>query len=177
MKLPCALAVVLLLCISCDSGLESEGDEAPFESSYVLGFPAFGDDLVFRGVETEWNLSSGIVVLGPEETGEPLARLELHLVVNPSDSTSAVISSAILSTSNVRVGTSEELDSRLYIGGAGDGEVPECDGDLCALCDIRAISSAQITTAEVCYFEMELVGGEGPATIRVSAGFTATDAE
>ena len=185
--LPALLLLSVITVLSCDSGLESEGDENPLESSYVMALSSNNNSVnegIFAGVETEWNLSSGIVVLGPEEevlepgeSGGPLARLELHLVRNPSDSTSAVISSATLATSNVRVGTSEELDSRLYTGGAGDGEVPECDGDLCELCGIRSISSAHITTDGPCLFEMELVGGEGPETIRVNVGFTATDAE
>ena len=151
------------------------------ESGYELTIqrPVTNEVLqTYAGVETEWNLDAGIVVLGPEEFGEPLARLELHLVVNPSASSSAIVPSAILSTSNLRSGPPGAIDARLYTGGASEGEVPELAGDLGEICDIRFINRDQITTDGVCILEMERVDQNGPPeTIIVTTGFTATDAE
>ena len=176
---PSTLALLLFVCLSCNSGLESDEEPVGKDSEYRLIITrGQTQQQTFFGIETEWNIDSGIVVLGPEEEGEPLARLELHLVLNPSNANSAIVASAILSTSNLRSGPPESIDARLYTGGAPDGAVPERDGDLGEICDIRFITGAQITTDGPCIFEMERTDQNGPPeTIVVNAGFTATDAE
>jgi hypothetical protein len=178
MKRPVALTFVLLFSLACNSGLESDEEAVDKDSEYQLTIRRGQTFELYMGTETEWNLDAGIVVLGPEETGEPLARLELHLVANSSTPNSAIVASAILSTSNLRSGPPGAIDARLYTGGASEGEVPERVGDLGEICDIRFVSSAQITTDGPCSFEMERIDQNGPPeTIIVTTGFTATDAE
>ncbi len=117
------LALLLLLSAylcSCSSGLESDDDDGfnPGDSFYKfsIGDPYnsptdFNHD--FEGIETEWNLSSGIAVLGPEDIGEPVARLQLTFTAT-SDGDSVAITDAVLAYSNLRTGDASNLDSRLY---------------------------------------------------------------
>jgi hypothetical protein len=88
---------------ACVTNNESNDGEVNSDPSYDMLIEGLGH--FENGKKTEWNLSSGIAVLGPEETGEPLARLQFTISQGSSASNAsgvANISSAILSWSNLR---------------------------------------------------------------------------
>ncbi|MFN1835280.1 hypothetical protein AB2B38_008460 [Balneola sp. MJW-20] len=103
--------VMFVFFYSCQSGLQSDGGEVDSESRYSINSQELG---VLSGVETDWNLSSGIAVLGPEETGEPLGRLEFTLRQGSVDLDSIYIERAVFSWSNLRSGNPSAVDARLY---------------------------------------------------------------
>ena len=171
--------VALALLLACNSGLSPDGGEYDSVSWYRLAIGCSDEGCetdsvrVFDGVRTEWNLSSGIVVLGPEDpvagdtTNGPLARLELLIGATGTDGVVA-IDGATLSTSEVRVGTSEEANPKLFTltsqGGAEMG--------------VAAINSNNIKRSDLVIIEMERVivhQGDAPETILVGFKFNAVD--
>ncbi|MCA9520392.1 MAG: hypothetical protein KC609_05450 [Myxococcales bacterium] len=61
-----------------------------------------------------WSQETGILYLGTDEVVEPLGTLTITLSGHPAGPGSATVESAIVSTTDVRVGTSDELNARLY---------------------------------------------------------------
>lgn len=127
----CLLAAgcVLLPLASACSDSEPEqstcpgGPNGPVEADYSL--VVTGDSVTnfiyppdgSGGTLTVWSPDIRTIVLGPEETGEPLAGLNLEIAqaaYYAGDSCLAEVKWATLSTTQVRVGTSEELDAKLY---------------------------------------------------------------
>lgn len=162
------LLATFLLLAGCESGLESDGEEVNAEPYYKFAIGSTMEDSdtqVFEGVKTEWNLSSGIAVLGPEDEGEPLGRLELVIGATNDDSKVA-IDVATLSTTDVRVGTGEELNAKLYaLSGTFE-------------CPVTSINSAHITIPQICFIEMDRVivnQNDVAEHIIVGIGFTAVD--
>ena len=102
----------MIFLASCKSNLESDDGGVDTESTYNMAIDGLG---IYEGTETAWGFGTGIVVLGPEETGEPLARLEFDVRQGTVNSDSVYINRAILSWSNVRSGEPSEIDARLYV--------------------------------------------------------------
>lgn len=125
-----SVILIVFIC-SCQSGLQPDGGEVNSESTYQIDAQELG---ILSGVETAWNLNSGIAVLGPEETGEPLGRLEFTLRQGTVDSDSIYIDRAIFSWSNLRSGSPPALDARLYtLSSAQD------------LCRVLSINTTNVT--------------------------------
>lgn len=115
------VSMVTLLFLSCDGSQGEDLDplegESTMEPGYELtvGIPSGNENhQTFKGTETEWNLSSGIVVLGPEDIGEPLARLEMAMRIT-EENDAIEIFRAILSWSDKRTNETGPVDARLYV--------------------------------------------------------------
>lgn len=158
---------LMFLCSCGSSGLESDNNEGNSESKYWFDMQSEDISSELSGIETEWNIGPGIVVLGPEETGEPLGRLELTLGAT-NEENEVSVDAAILSWSNVRTGTASEIDARLYIL-SGTGPT----------CMIDSINAANIDTGvRFCVMDMERIDSVGAGEIiSVAFYFNATDAE
>lgn len=146
--LPVLLLLSVVLVLSCDSGLESDGSDdgrddiaGPFESFYRIEI-RHGEFAILEGIETEWALDQGIVVLGPEEytfsgpedNGPPTWRLELGL--RAGNDGIALIDYAAFSRTDVRRGTGAELNARLYT--LSPTSAPECEVELISASRISA---------------------------------------
>lgn len=178
MKQPLALTGLLVFSLACSSGLESDGQPVDVEPGYRLGLVESlesdnsGYVPIVDGLRTEWNLGSGIVVLGPEdevlspgEAGPPLRRLELHLGATEGNGTVA-IDNAIYSTTDVQFGTAEELNGKLYTLAAS------------RTCSVTSISDGHISVLDVCRFQVERVlvtQNALPETLNLGVTFTAVD--
>jgi len=163
--------ITLSLTYSCQSHLHpNDGgyDADPYYNIY-FNSEANPEGHTFEGVKTEWNLNSGILVLGPEDTGEPLARLQLTLSVG-LDNYIRIVSGS-LSTTDVRTGTSEELNAKLYtfvdyVDNGGHGIIP------------NEINSTNVKIDPYILITMERVivnENDVPETISLGAKFNAVD--
>lgn len=167
------VSLLLLLCLGCSSTLVSDEEPVDVEPGYVFGLLESGGAnshyVPFAtGVRTEWNLSNGIVVLGPEEevlgpgeSGPPQYRLELHLRATGQDGQASILV-AMYSTTDVQFGTGEELNGKLYTLGAEK------------TCSVESISAGHIAVTEICDIRLERVivnEGDEPETIE-GFGFT-----
>ncbi|NNM32051.1 MAG: hypothetical protein HKO53_03245 [Gemmatimonadetes bacterium] len=170
-----ALISTLVFTLGCSSGLESDGQVVDAEPGYRLALLEPGEGStgyvpLVDGVRTEWNLSSGIVVLGPEDQdlapgdpGPPLYRLELHLGATIENGEVAV-DLVRYSTTDATVGTPQQLNGKLYALAAP------------VICAVESISAAHITVSEICEISLERVivhEGDQPETIN-GFGFTFT---
>ncbi len=153
--------------LSCNSELDNIDGDSDMEPGYEIKITnGSGGTQTFSGVETDWDIDTGIVVLGPEDEGEPLARLQITL---KKAGESVEISDAILSTQNLRVITNPaEGDARLY----------ELAGSSILLFDIIEMNSAKVISDGSHTIDMDRVQvySTDPAEeIKVEFKFHATD--
>lgn len=106
---PCLFPLLFLLLLSCSAPPSEPGDDVGGRSyEFSIEREESEKNQTFSGVKAKWNHDIGTIVLGPEDEGEPLALLMISI-----DMSGNVIS-ATLSTTDVRVGTGDELNGKLY---------------------------------------------------------------
>lgn len=69
------------------------------------------------GVDTRWDAEQGTLYLGADDVAEPLGTVTLSLgpiSSGTNGSRRAIIDYAVVSTTRIRVGTSDQLDAKLY---------------------------------------------------------------
>jgi hypothetical protein len=131
------MLIILLMsaATACSSGSRTGQQANPFVCgngtaagavSYRIGWqdPTDGIRPTVLGTEAKWDLSdataldpNGWIALGPEDTGEPLAQLGMTMAaptLNAAGNCIAPVVTAVLSTTDVRVGTAQQLIARLY---------------------------------------------------------------
>lgn len=131
-----------------------------------------------NGSEAIWSVDARTVTLGTEEEGEPLAlliiRFESEPVATPTG-TIARVEFAALSTTDVRVGTAEQLNARYYE--LEDGECGPASGSIVA---VRYISSGMVVADGMCLkMRRVIVSPVAPTeygeTVYVTGEFVAMD--
>jgi hypothetical protein len=116
-------------------------------------------------VDTNWDPASGLIYLGTDDNNEPLGTLTMT-IFSPAANDSSRVITAILSTSDVKVGNSQQTNPRSYklIGSAPYG------------IKVESIDETQIT-GEV-NIQMERViqnPQDEPETITLTGTFTAVN--
>lgn len=110
-----------------DEGSGNRTDESSTERtvtqgtySFKIGPQGFADgsaeddaSLQFSGTVTNWSPDIGTLVLGTEDSGEPLAQLLTGIDISGGY---VEFPGATLSTTDVRVGTGAEINGKLYDG-------------------------------------------------------------
>jgi hypothetical protein len=71
---------------------------------------------VFTGIKATWDSELGVIVLGPEATGQPVGGVTMTIgaPVAVSNVCTAEVRVATVSTTDVRVGTGPELNGKFY---------------------------------------------------------------
>jgi len=108
-----ALSVGLSACVK-DDPIAVEDPDPPTFSFYQ--FNITGDRrFVLDGIDVDasWDNDLQAVYLGTDDTFEPLGTLRMDVEFNPAGALH-FINEAVLSTTDVRVGTAAELNARLY---------------------------------------------------------------
>lgn len=136
---PAAAAVLALFVFaSCGAGGSSASpggtpqlglpgdDPRPNRTWYHLRIGGAGTDITVSGTAATWLPDDGLLTLGPEEAGEPVAMLILHFAQDPEHG--PYVRKATLSKTDKRVGTSDELNAMLFgaIDAVGGASVPGC---------------------------------------------------
>ena len=120
------LGIILLGISACSKNdlgdIDDPNTPAPTQSDYDLYIhhstangDSIGRHLKGRNVDGRWKREYGEIYMGTDVVNVPVGTLTLGIVPAPSDLIVFEITSAVLSTANLLVGTSEELDARTYV--------------------------------------------------------------
>ncbi len=100
-----------------DPSANDSVDKAEYELTITMGKDSL--KLIGKNIDSNWASDERVIWLGTDEKNEPLGTL--NIVYNQvSQDNIATIKSISLSKTDVKVGTSEELNSKLYHSNEGE---------------------------------------------------------
>ena len=159
--------LVLIITCGCGNGDitgESSNDDVsiPENTEYFLEILSDSGQRKLigeKGVETNWKKDDGFVWLSTSDVHEPLGTLTLSLI--PSVDNHAHVASAILSITDKRFGTGEELNGKLYNANSSI---------ICSNLEIEGIAREFIHVKDFCIDMIEVVNNPNKMPEEITLG-------